>query len=239
MLTICLEESDCYSAWVCVKDDLDGNNDNKINYGGLIIQALLQNWVCAGAPNDPTEQECRALYSKQCALPPHTPFALIEGSEGCGRTLFRIRVDETGNPNDSRILDELIPSWVYDLRVKNEMPKFTKIAFYIEPYAEDPPPKSREGRLSANDFLAISKVIEYVGDKILGPQEGPNPVAHEIMIFCNKQKLEPHMDLRTVKHTIWKSGSDLRLMYLVTWGYVWVILSLFVFSMLPHWIWCL
>ena len=23
------------------------------------------------------------------------------------------------------------------------MPKFTKIAFYIEPYAEDPPPKSR------------------------------------------------------------------------------------------------
>ena len=96
------------------------------------------------------------------------------------------------------------------------MPKFTKIAFYIEPYAEDPPPKSREGRLSANDFLAISKVIEYVGDKILGPQEGTGQVDHEIVIFCNKQQLEPHMDLRTVKHTIWKSGSDLRLMYMVT-----------------------
>ena len=96
------------------------------------------------------------------------------------------------------------------------MPKFTKIAFYIEPYAEDPPPKSREGRLSANDFLAISKVIEYVGDKILGPQEGPNPTPCDIVIFCNKHRLEPAMDLRTVKHTIWKSGSDLRLMYLVT-----------------------
>ena len=93
----------------------------------------------------------------------------VPGSDGCGRTLFRIRVDETANQNDSRILDDLIPGWVYDLRVKvnfliispcflleyaiqsnlltvplqNEMPKFTKIAFYIEPYAEDPAPKSR------------------------------------------------------------------------------------------------
>ena len=215
MLSIHLDESDCYSAWVCVRDDTDPN-DSKINYGGLIIQALLQNWVCGEGQSGLEEPDSRSLYSKQCALPPHTPFALIEGSDGCGRTLFRIKVNETGNPNDSRILDELVPAWVYDLRVKNEMPKFTKIAFYIEPYAEEPPPKSREGRLSANDFLAVSKVIEYVSDKILGPQEGPNPVPHEIVIFCNKHRLEPKIDLRTVKHTIWKSGSDLRLMYLLT-----------------------
>ena len=117
---------------------------------------------------------------------------------------------------DSRILEELIPTWVHNLKVKNEMPRFTKIAFYIEQYSEDPPPKSREGRLSANDFLVISKVIEYVADKILGTPDTPSPPLQDIAIYCNKQRLQPHMDLRTVKHTIWKSGSDLRLMYLLT-----------------------
>ena len=47
MLTIHLDEGECYAAWVCVKDDVDTSSDNKINYGGLVIQALLQNWVCS------------------------------------------------------------------------------------------------------------------------------------------------------------------------------------------------
>ena len=43
--------------------------------------------------------------------------------------------------------------------------------------------------------LAVLKAIEYVEDKILGPQEGPNPVGqcHEILIFCKWVRTNAHI----------------------------------------------
>jgi len=217
MLSIHLDEGDCYSAWVVHHEDVNGDNDNKINYGGLIIQALLEYWNCTNEEKTVSEEDklCRIPFNKHVTVPTHTPLSFIEGTDGCGKTLFRVLVSEAGEEMNSRILDDLVPSWVYNTRVKNETPKFTKIAFFVEPFAEDPPPKSREGRLSANDFLAVSKVIEYVDDKILGSQDNSSNIPRDIAIYCNKQRLETTMDLRTVKHTIWKSGSDLRLMYII------------------------
>ena len=42
--------------------------------------------------------------------------------------------------------------------------------------------------------LAVLKAIEYVVDKILGPlQERPNPVVHEIFIFCKWVRTKAHV----------------------------------------------
>lgn len=47
MLTIHLgqDESDCFSAWVSAKEaGLDDSVDQKVNYGNLLLQALLEKW---------------------------------------------------------------------------------------------------------------------------------------------------------------------------------------------------
>lgn len=85
-------------------------------------------------------------------------------------------------------------------------------------------------------MLQMRKVIEHVCEKMMvnlmedsitsGPnqdtQAGPNKNTTEIgafpmeqvELYCNDQKLDEHLDLRTVKHLIWKSGGDLVLHYM-------------------------
>lgn len=36
----------------------------------------------------------------------------------------------------------------------------------------------------------------------------------KVELYCNDQKLDDNLDLRTVKHYIWKSGGDLVLHYM-------------------------
>lgn len=36
----------------------------------------------------------------------------------------------------------------------------------------------------------------------------------KVELYCNDQKLDDNLDLRTVKHFIWKSGGDLILHYM-------------------------
>lgn len=70
MLTIHLgqDEADCFSAWVSARDaGLAGcvEPDQKVNYGKLLLQALLEHW--RGVEADP---DSRRLYF---SVPPHTP----------------------------------------------------------------------------------------------------------------------------------------------------------------------
>ena len=62
--------------------------------------------------------------------------------------------------------------------------------------------------------------MEHVWEKILYPAETsenavagappslpaqlPENIEEKVELFCNDQKLDPEMDLRTVKHLIWK-----------------------------------
>lgn len=89
-------------------------------------------------------------------------------------------------------------------------------------------------RLSASDMLQVRKVMEHVYEKIInldnesqttsssnnekpGEQEKEEDIAvlaeEKIELLCQDQVLDPNMDLRTVKHFIWKSGGDLTLHY--------------------------
>ena len=52
------------------------------------------------------------------------------------------------------------------------------------------------------------------GDKSDVDMEDMSSIAEEkVELLCNDQILDPNMDLRTVKHFIWKSASDLTLHY--------------------------
>lgn len=93
----------------------------------------------------------------------------------------------------------------------------------------------KKDRLSASDMIQVRKVIEHVYEKVLGQgsdagsqtansnheksdgekdSEDVTSIAEEkVEILCNDQILDPNMDLRTVKHFIWKQGGDLILQY--------------------------
>lgn len=82
----------------------------------------------------------------------------------------------------------------------------------------------------ANEFIQCRKVCEHVLDKILmenptttngtGVNSSQNSDTSEqiaaedkIELLCNDVVCDPSMDLRTVKHFIWKQSSDLTFYY--------------------------
>ncbi|KAK7945105.1 hypothetical protein WMY93_000833 [Mugilogobius chulae] len=245
MLTITLDESDCFAAWVSAKDagfsSSDGS-DPKLNLGGLLLQALLEFWPRTRInPMDEEENEVNHVNGEQenriqkgngyFQVPPHTP--VIFGEAG-GRTLFRLLCRDSGGETESMLLNETVPQWVIDITVDKNMPKFNKIPFYLQPHSSSGAKTLKKDRLSASDMLQVRKVMEHVYEKIInldnesqttssstndkpGEQEKEEDMAmlaeEKIELMCQDQVLDPNMDLRTVKHFIWKSGGDLTLHY--------------------------
>uniref|UniRef100_A0A8C1FQB0 WD repeat-containing protein 48 n=1 Tax=Cyprinus carpio carpio TaxID=630221 RepID=A0A8C1FQB0_CYPCA len=245
MLTITLDESDCFAAWVAAKDasftSPDGS-DPKLNLGGLLLQALLEFWPRTHInPVEEEEIELNHVNGEQESriqkgngyfqVPPHTP--VIFGEAG-GRTLFRLLCRDSGGETESMLLNETVPQWVIDITVDKNMPKFNKIPFYLQPHSSSGAKTLKKDRLSASDMLQVRKVMEHVYEKIInldtesqttsssandkpGEQEKEEDVAivaeEKIELMCLDQLLDPNMDLRTVKHFIWKSGGDLTLHY--------------------------
>ncbi|XP_041698351.2 WD repeat-containing protein 48 isoform X1 [Coregonus clupeaformis] len=249
MLTVTLDESDCFAAWVSAKDagfsSSDGS-DPKLNLGGLLLQALLEFWPRTHLnPMDEEEDEVNhvAVNGEQetrvqkgngyFQVPPHTP--VIFGEAG-GRTLFRLLCRDSGGETESMLLNETVPQWVIDITVDKNMPKFNKIPFYLQPHSSSGAKTLKKDRLSASDMLQVRKVMEHVYEKIInldtesqttasssaandkpGETEKDEDVAlmaeEKIELMCQDQVLDPNMDLRTVKHFIWKSGGDLTLHY--------------------------
>ncbi|KAH0627622.1 hypothetical protein JD844_003606 [Phrynosoma platyrhinos] len=243
MLTITLDESDCFAAWVSAKDA-----GFSINLGGLLLQALLEYWPRTHInPMDEEENEMNHVNGDQenrvqkgngyFQVPPHTP--VIFGEAG-GRTLFRLLCRDSGGETESMLLNETVPQWVIDITVDKNMPKFNKIPFYLQPHSSSGAKTLKKDRLSASDMLQVRKVMEHVYEKIInldnesqttsssnnekaGEQEKEEDIAvlaeEKIELLCQDQVLgvievlDPNMDLRTVKHFIWKSGGDLTLHY--------------------------
>uniref|UniRef100_A0AAY5K987 WD repeat-containing protein 48 n=1 Tax=Esox lucius TaxID=8010 RepID=A0AAY5K987_ESOLU len=244
MLTITLDESDCFAAWVSAKDagfsSPDGS-DPKLNLGGLLLQALLECWPRTHInPMDEDtemnhvngEHESRIQKGNgYFQVPPHTP--VIFGEAG-GRTLFRLLCRDSGGETESMLLNETVPQWVIDITVDKNMPKFNKIPFYLQPHSSSGAKTLKKDRLSASDMLQVRKVMEHVYEKIInldnesqtgasGNNDKPSEqkededmavlAEEKIELLCQDQVLDPNMDLRTVKHFIWKSGGDLTLHY--------------------------
>ncbi|XP_022912484.2 WD repeat-containing protein 48 homolog [Onthophagus taurus] len=227
MLTIHLgqDEVDCFSAWVAARDagltdcpDLD----QKVNYGKLLLQSLLDLW------RPETDPENKPHFQ----VPRHIPLIF---SEVGGRTLYRVLVNDTTGDTESALLSETVPSWVTSNLEDNCSGKFIKVQFYLQPHSSVPShllkqqdKTKKPDRLVANDFIQCRKVAEHILEKLLGegtagsPGGGDNDTnalasngtsVDQIELTCNDQVLDPSMDLRTVKHFIWKSSADLTLYY--------------------------
>uniref|UniRef100_A0A452S1Q2 WD repeat-containing protein 48 n=1 Tax=Ursus americanus TaxID=9643 RepID=A0A452S1Q2_URSAM len=240
MLTITLDESDCFAAWVSAKDA--GFSMSFLPFLLSKEKALLEYWPRTHVnPMDEEENEVNHVNGEQenrvqkgngyFQVPPHTP--VIFGEAG-GRTLFRLLCRDSGGETESMLLNETVPQWVIDITVDKNMPKFNKIPFYLQPHASSGAKTLKKDRLSASDMLQVRKVMEHVYEKIInldnesqttsssnnekpGEQEKEEDIAvlaeEKIELLCQDQVLDPNMDLRTVKHFIWKSGGDLTLHY--------------------------
>ncbi|XP_077990017.1 WD repeat-containing protein 48-like [Glandiceps talaboti] len=252
MLCIHLEESDCFAAWVSAKDvGLEPNDgtDAKVNFGGLLLQALLEHWPRTHThilPDDMGNQMNGDEMSPSdislsldpstlktgngyFSVPGHTPVIFCEVG---GRTLFRLLCRDAGGDTEGMLLNETVPPWVVDITVERNTPKFNKIPFFLQPHSSSGIKSLKKDRLSASDMLQVRKVLEHVYDKVMGADnvsqttasstdkgepekdEDTASVAEDkVELLCQDQVLDPNMDLRTVKHFIWKSGGDLTLHY--------------------------
>uniref|UniRef100_A0A8C8IA88 WD repeat-containing protein 48 n=1 Tax=Oncorhynchus tshawytscha TaxID=74940 RepID=A0A8C8IA88_ONCTS len=244
MLTITLDESDCFAAWVSAKDagfsSPDGA-DPKCDTVGIELSSLLY-WPRTHVNPMDEETEMNHVNGEHESriqkgngyfhVPPHTP--VIFGEAG-GRTLFRLLCRDSGGETESMLLNETVPQWVIDITVDKNMPKFNKIPFYLQPHSSSGAKTLKKDRLSASDMLQVRKVMEHVYEKIInldnesqtgasGNNDKPSEQQKEeedvavlaeekIELLCQDQVLDPNMDLRTVKHFIWKSGGDLTLHY--------------------------
>ncbi|XP_049836290.1 WD repeat-containing protein 48 [Schistocerca gregaria] len=242
MLTIHLgqDENDCFSAWVSAREaGLAPNDtvDQKVNYGNLLLQALLEHWWRPLQVDE--DAECHPDQAgggqsqggnEYFSVPGHTPVIF---SEVGGRTLYRLLVRDAGGETEGVLLNETVPPWVNDIVVEKNLPKFIKIPFYLLPHATSGVKSLKKDRLIANDFIQVRKVAEHVYEKVLGAgsesgsvagpssPSGTDPERQEtgsiaeerVELLCNDQVLDSNMDLRTVRHFIWKSSTDLMLHY--------------------------
>ena len=249
MLTVhlCQDENDCLSAWVSARETGLAPNDaidQKVNYGGLLLQALLEHWPRPYAIEEESDVDNAQQHNGNVnsrggndyfSVPGHTPVIF---SEVGGRTLYRLLARDAGGETEGVLLNETVPAWVIDIVVEKKLPKFIKVTFYVLPHKDLGYKSFKRERLIANDFLQIRKVIEHVYEKVIcggsdagsppnagsptgdkesssksGAEESTSVAEDRVELLCNDKVLDPNMDLRTVKHFIWKSTSDLVLNY--------------------------
>ena len=154
MLTIHLgqDENDCLSAWVSARETGLAPNEleQKVNYGGLLLQALLEHWPrpyniedesdidSGGGHGRPGGQSQAGAGSGQqtgneyFSVPGHTPVIF---SEVGGRTLYRLLARDAGGETEGVLLNETVPAWVVDIVVEKKLPKFikvNKIKFFLQ-----------------------------------------------------------------------------------------------------------
>ncbi|XP_055929007.1 WD repeat-containing protein 48-like isoform X1 [Argiope bruennichi] len=247
LLCIHMDEPDSFAAWVSSKEFGLGANDGpdpKVNLGGLLLQALLEHWPatysadeeCDSNMNERPLEERQGSGNPYFSVPEHIPVIF---SEVGGRTLLRLLVGDAGRETEELLLHETVPSWVTDVVVSKNMPRFNKIPFCLLPVQSSGAKPLRKERLSASDMLQVRKVIEHVYEKIMGAgsdagsqtasqsggsggqekgesekdEERTSIAEEKVELLCQDQVLDPNMDLRTVRHFIWKSSNDLVLHY--------------------------
>ncbi|VDK80538.1 unnamed protein product [Litomosoides sigmodontis] len=225
MLQITLDESDFFSAWVSAKDAgfPDSQSDTKINYGGMLLRALFEHW--SRSFSDVDEESPTHRFN---SVPGHTPLILCESN---GRPIFRLMIRDASHETESQMLSDFVPPWVLDVVERNQLPKFNKMPFFLLPHPSLGIKATKKDRLSATEMLQVRKVMEHVYEKVLNvndanyaendipsaaqmlPSSLQANIEERIELYCQEQKLDPEMDLRTVKHFIWKQGGDLMLYY--------------------------
>lgn len=251
------DEVDCFAAWVAVDtglpDHVEPGSELKVNYGKLLLQALLEYWQPPQSsqnlgPADMCDQDIRG--NEYFKVPVHTPVIF---SEVGGRTVCRQLVRDAAGETESALLQETVPQWVTDVVIERTNPKFIKMPFYLLPHPQQAMKQDRnkKERLIANEFIPCRKLCEHVLDKVLGAECMPGtgsgsgsggsmgasnsnnsnnnatssasnnnseanseiPAEDRLELYCNDVIIDPNLDLRTVRHFIWKQSADLTFHY--------------------------
>ncbi|MFH4981016.1 hypothetical protein AB6A40_007725 [Gnathostoma spinigerum] len=190
----------------------------------MLLRALFEHW-----PSSYSEIDEESPTNHFPSVPDHTPLILCEST---GRPIFRIAVRDAANDTEASMLHDFAPLWVLDVVERNQLPKFIKMPFFLLPHPSLAVKAPKKDRLSATEMLQVRKVMEHVYEKILNaagdgnftdnggtttthvlPPSVPSNIEERIELYCQDQKLDPEMDLRTVKHFVWKQGGDLLLYY--------------------------
>ena len=187
MLSIHLEEPDCFAAWVSPKElGFSNSQDSKINLGSLMLQALLEYWpqtYRSGGDeldnaailnnNDLLSTVNNEMYSEQdvdilppgnnyFSVPPHTPLIFSEGN----KTLLRLLVGDAIKETEDMLLRETVPEWIKKIAIHRNIPEPIKISFVLTPHVTYPQKSKKFDRLSATDMVQVKKIIEYAYDKV-------------------------------------------------------------------------
>lgn len=241
------DEVDCFAAWVAIDVGLpehaEPGSELKVNYGKLLLQALLEYWqppthnlsqeLCGAGDPDMMMVHGNEYFK----VPKHTPVIF---SEVGGRTVCRQLVRDAAGETESALLQEMVPQWVTDVVIERTNPKFIKMPFYLLPHPTmmiKSMDRVKKERLIANEFIPCRKLCEHVLDKVLGQgadysipgggnsnnnnsnnsdgnSEGSQiPAEDRLELYCNDVIIDPNMDLRTVRHFIWKQSADLTFHY--------------------------
>lgn len=174
------DEVDCFAAWVAIDVGLpehaEPGSELKVNYGKLLLQALLEYWqppthnlsqeLCGGGGGDPNDL-LLVHGNEYFKVPKHTPVIF---SEVGGRTVCRQLVRDAAGETESALLHEMVPQWVTDVVIERTNPKFIKMPFYLLPHPAMQMKQDRvkKERLIANEFIPCRKLCEHVLDKVLG-----------------------------------------------------------------------
>nr|XP_002127032.1 WD repeat-containing protein 48 [Ciona intestinalis] len=179
MLSIHLEEPECFYGWMAAKDVAGFNVVDpvaKVNYGSVMLHVLLEQWPVTqeklieppnetGEPNPAAQVKPKG--NQYFKVPPHIPVIF---SEVGGRTLFRLLCGDAAGETEGMLLRETVPHWVLQAVTENKISvPYIKISFYLQPHPSSKikPLKNVNNKLSANDLLSMAKVMEHVHEKIL------------------------------------------------------------------------
>jgi len=194
-LAIRLDESDCFSAWVTARS-VDGFEDSDpvtkskyVNYGGVLLYALLEHWPVVQKAKNKTEEENKNEDDKRLKgsdmsekefsfmqkpffkVPEYTPIIVTEVN---GRALLRMTSIDCAGRTECAQLKENLPVWVQQAVVQNKVnTQFIKISFFLQPHPNSglKAHKNTGSKLLATDLLTIAKVMEHVYEKIINSNQ--------------------------------------------------------------------
>ena len=142
--------------------------------------------------------------------------------------VFRASQRDLSKPERIKLLEEVIPAWLYEWVVQGNAPAketSTKISFQLLPHPKSKLPEMPVGqnRLTANRMLRVKKVIQFVADKI-GVSVDPACLSVQastsedssltrLEIYFHDRIVSPRCTLATLKNIYWKSGNDVPLHY--------------------------
>lgn len=181
MLSISLEEPDCFQAWISSKEfGLTGEtSETKLNLGCLVLQSLLEHWPQAaqgsrnGGQFNGDENGANNSYSTNSSenslkvtnglrMPGHTPVIFNEGGT---RPVLRITIEDAKKELEDSLLQESVPDWVKDIVIYKNSPNPNKISFLLSCYSPCGMKSTKKDRLSANDIIQVKKIIEHISNK--------------------------------------------------------------------------